>query len=221
MGTDNNVILFDHDASAIGSNLYEHVAIAAHRPTTGGTNHYQNVCLSMGNIGSVNINQSVSFGSYDGYSNTANLTNMIELGGTTMPNVTSNAITLDSTITPIYCAVTSITSLSDERDKSNIQVLNNCSDIVEKIRPIMYETNMRDLNDGQILSSGDKRIGFSAQNLLTVEDESNYKGYLKLAVSDDPQRYYVNSSNVLPLLVQTLKELMVKNKKIKSIIDNI
>ena len=169
-------------------------------------------------IGTNSFNRGVSFGSYNGYSNTAELVNMIELGGTTMPNVTSNAITLDSAILPIYCAVTSITSLSDERDKKNIELIDNCTSIVKHIRPIIYAPNMRNLEDNTIINSGENRIGFSAQNLLSVEENNNYKGYLRLAVDDDPRRYYVNSSNIIPLLVQTLKELIVKNKKLKSII---
>lgn len=125
----------------------------------------------------------------------------------------SNTTTLgDSNITSIYCNVTSLTNVSDERDKTNVIELSNNDNsiglnILNRIEPIKFIWNPRDSNANR----GKTSIGFYAQNLLNTFNESSLSEYLQNIVdSSNPEKLMINQSDLLPILVKSVNELHVR-----------
>ena len=117
-----------------------------------------------------------------------------------------NEITLgDSNVTALRCQVTSITSLSDKRDKTNIEDSNYGLDIIEKLKPVTFDWNMRDGG-----KKGVKDFGFIAQDLQRVDDD-----YLKLVYSENPDKLEASYGRLVPVLVKAIQELKSEIKQIK------
>jgi len=118
----------------------------------------------------------------------------------------SNTITLgNSSITTLRCQVTSITALSDKRDKTNIEESNYGLDVIEKLKPVTFDWNMRD--GGKV---GQKDLGFIAQDLQEVDDE-----YLNLVYSDNPDKLEASYGRLVPVLVKAIQELKSEIKQMK------
>lgn len=118
----------------------------------------------------------------------------------------SNTITLgNSSITTLRCQVTSITALSDKRDKTNIEESNYGLDVIEKLKPVTFDWNMRD--GGKV---GQKDLGFIAQDLQEVDDD-----YLKLVYSENPDKLEASYGRLVPVLVKAIQELKSEIKQIK------
>ncbi len=120
---------------------------------------------------------------YDARASSASVTNEITLG--------------NSSISTLRCNVTSITSLSDERDKSDIQDSDYGLNIIEKLRPVTFEWNQR---DGKRV--GVKEVGFIAQELQQVDDE-----YLNLVYDENPEKLEASQGKLIPVLVKSIQEL--------------
>jgi len=110
----------------------------------------------------------------------------------------TNEITLgNSSISTLRCNVTSITSLSDQRDKSDIQDSDYGLNVIEKLRPVTFEWNQR---DGKRV--GVKEVGFIAQELQQVDDE-----YLNLVYDENPEKLEAAQGKLIPVLVKSIQEL--------------
>jgi hypothetical protein len=122
-----------------------------------------------------------------------------------LTDTTNNTITLgDNAITAIRAQVTTITALSDARDKCDITTLNTGMDFLRAVRPVTFAWNMRD--GGKI---GIKETGFIAQELRAVLDASPIKPWLTdLVISnDDDSRLEASPGKLLPLVIRALQEL--------------
>tara|TARA_R100000900_G_scaffold58259_1_gene47094 strand:- start:90 stop:1790 length:1701 start_codon:yes stop_codon:yes gene_type:complete len=118
----------------------------------------------------------------------------------------SNTITLgNASITTLRCQVTSITALSDKRDKTNIEDSNYGLDIIEKLKPVTFDWDMRD--GGKV---GQKDLGFIAQDLQEVDND-----YLKLVYSENPDKLEASYGRLVPVLVKAIQELKSEIKEIK------
>lgn len=106
----------------------------------------------------------------------------------------------NSAITALRCAVTSITSLSDGRDKTNVQESAYGLDLVKSLKPVTFEWDTR---DGA--KKGDKDLGFIAQDLQSVDDE-----YLGLVYDENPERLEASYGRLIPVLVKAIQELTAK-----------
>ena len=114
---------------------------------------------------------------------------------------TSNSITLGNlTHNILRCAVTTITSLSDARDKTNVQESAYGLDLVKSLKPVTFEWDTR---DGA--KKGDKDLGFIAQDLQSVDDE-----YLGLVYAENPERLEASYGRLIPVLVKAIQELTAK-----------
>ena len=114
---------------------------------------------------------------------------------------TNNSITLgNSSHTIIRAAVTSITALSDGRDKTNVQESTYGLDLVKSLKPVTFEWDTR---DGA--KKGDKDLGFIAQDLQSVDDE-----YLGLVYDENPERLEASYGRLIPVLVKAIQELTAK-----------
>ena len=138
------------------------------------------------------------------------------------PNV-NNEITLgDSNITTLRCADTTIDTLSDERDKTDII---NCPygiDYLDKLRPVQYTWKRRVLtkNDENNIHNGKTRLGFIAQEIQeTMPNKENE--ILDLVYESNPERLEFKQDNLLPIIVKSIQDIQEENSKLKKIHDEL
>ena len=140
------------------------------------------------------------------WSNTGNNNTYIGYGTESVSG--DNEIVLgNSSITTLNCAVTSITSLSDKRDKSEIKNITEGIDFVKKLNPVTFTWNTRDK-----AKVGIKAAGFIAQDLLELQNNSKIGENLDLVSSDNPEKLEARYSNLIPVLVKAIQELNVQNE---------
>jgi hypothetical protein len=151
-------------------------------------------------------------------------TNLTCLGYDAEPTSGSaaNQITLGSyDITSLRCAVTTITSLSDERDKKNIKDLNLGIEFLMKIRPRQFNWDKREWY-GNNISDGTKMkeeptAGFIAQELDEAQTTSEAE-WLNLVLKDNPEKWEATPGNLLPIMVKAIQDLKAeKDNEIKKL----
>ena len=114
---------------------------------------------------------------------------------------TSNSITLgNGSNTILRCAVTSITSLSDARDKTNIEESTYGLELVKSLKPVTFEWDTR---DG--VKKGVKDLGFIAQDLKELDNE-----HLGLVYSENPDKLEASYGRLIPVLVKAIQDLSAK-----------
>jgi len=120
-------------------------------------------------------------------------------------NAVSNEITLgNSSIATLRCQVTSITSLSDERDKADIAPLEYGLDFVNELEPVSFTWDTRDGS-----KVGDLDFGFIAQHLAQVEDKYE-ANRLKLTLRENEDKLEATPGRLIPILVKAIQELSAK-----------
>lgn len=126
-------------------------------------------------------------------------------------NSVSNEITLgNSSIATIRAQVTSITALSDERDKTDIEPLEYGLDFVNELNPVSFTWNMR---DGAKV--GELDFGFIAQQLAEVEDKHE-ADRLKLTLRTNPEKLETTPGRLIPILVKAVQELSAKVEELEA-----
>ena len=148
-----------------------------------------------------------------GTNNFATGSNSIIIGYNASSSSTSvsDEITLgNSSIATLRCQVTTITSLSDERDKQDIYPLRYGLDFIEKLEPVEFTWAMRD--GGKF---GIKDVGFVAQDLMQVEDEFDAHEYLQLTYRNNPEKLEASYGRLVPLLVRAVQELSDKVRELE------
>jgi hypothetical protein len=188
---------------------------------------------SIGNDGLYNSNNSytTSIGYKSGYSLTGNTNTsntfigayagsnlkggsnntIIGYSGQASSTIVSNEITLgNSSITSLRCNVTSITSLSDLRDKKDINSISLGLNIINELNPVTFTWDTRDKSKVGLKSSG-----FIAQQVLEIEKKYNLTNNFKLVYESNPEKLEISSWNILPIMVKSLQELSKKNKELK------
>ena len=117
----------------------------------------------------------------------------------------SNQIVLgNSSIGILKCQVQTITSLSDVRDKKNIQPLTNGITFVDKLNPVKFDWNMRDKAKVDI-----PEMGFIAQDLKQVQEETGIT-VPGLVYDIDPDRLEASYGTLIPILVKAIQDLSKK-----------
>ena len=117
----------------------------------------------------------------------------------------SNEITLGtSAITNLRCQDTTITAISDRRDKTDIIDIPTGLEFIAAVRPRSFVWNMR---DGGIV--GVQAFGFIAQELLEAQTTV---GIIvpKLINTNNPDKYEVAPAALLPVIVKAIQELNAK-----------
>jgi hypothetical protein len=141
--------------------------------------------------------------------------NNICIGGNSFLSASNvfNEITLGNfAITALRCAVTSITSLSDERDKDEIKDLSAGLDFINEIKPVSFVWKDRDENG----KKGIKDSGFTAQNLKEVQEKYNLSEELKLVYESNPEKLEASYGRLIPILVKAIQELSDKFKELEA-----
>jgi hypothetical protein len=195
--------------------------------TTGGSNVYigfeagQVSCTGYANIGIgsealklVKGNCNIAIGTSAGF-NTASQTgcNTIVIGNYAQASSASasNEITLgNNSISTIRANVTSISSLSDQRDKTNICDLSVGLCFVDELKPVTFDWNRR---DGTM--SGQKDVGFIAQDLDSLQQKYNIEDHLNIVLKSNPDRLEASPGKLIPILVKAIQELTEKVKQLE------
>jgi len=135
---------------------------------------------------------------YNAASSTATVDNQVTLG--------------NSSVATLRCQVTTITALSDKRDKDNIQDLSLGLGFINKLRPVSFDWDMRD--GGKV---GVADTGFIAQDLQEVQST---EGDLPGLVHDlNPEKLEAGYGKLLPVMVKAIQDLSEQNKKLISRIE--
>jgi hypothetical protein len=122
----------------------------------------------------------------------------------------NNVITLgNSSIATLRCQVTTITALSDARDKSNIEPIPAGLDFVNRLSPVAFDWDAR---DGSKVGVPD--MGFIAQDLLQVMEDTGIE-VPNLVSQENPDRLEAGYGTLIPILVQAIKELSEQVKQLQ------
>lgn len=156
-----------------------------------------------------------ALGSGAGFSTTSG-TNVTCLGATAAASsaTASNEITLgNSSVTTLRCQVTTITSLSDARDKKDVVALDAGLDFINALNPVRFTWNMRPTEglDGEMVQGrkDDPDTGFIAQDLKAAQEAT---GIIipGLVYDNNPEKLEAGYGKLLPVLVKAIQELSAK-----------
>jgi hypothetical protein len=141
--------------------------------------------------------------------------NNIALGNNANPatSTTNNSVTLgNSSITALRCAVTSITSLSDARDKKEVKDLNVGLEFIDSLRPVTFVWDDRDEEGKHDIAD----FGFIAQDLKTAQEDAEMADVLKLVYDENPEKLEASYGKLIPILVKAIQELSTELKAVKA-----
>ena len=141
--------------------------------------------------------------------------NNIMIGNNTLPStpVADNEITLGNlSNTVLRCAVTSITSLSDSRDKEEVAELAVGLDFVKELNPVSFVWNDRDESG----KHGVKDFGFIAQDLKATQEKYDMAETLGLVYEENPEKLEASYGKLIPILVKAIQDLSAKVEALES-----
>jgi hypothetical protein len=145
---------------------------------------------------------------------------LIGYGANVSSATVSNQITLgNDSVTSLRCAVITITSLSDARDKKNIHDLNLGIDFLMNIKPRIFNWDKREWykdkkQDGSKMQKT-STAGFIAQELDEVQAKEKAE-WLNLVLKDNPDKLEATPGNLLPVMVKAIQDLKVENNELKA-----
>jgi hypothetical protein len=185
--------------------------------TTGG----RNTAVGSFTLNTTTGDSNTAIGQEAGLSLTTGSNNvMIGYAANAATATTSNTITLgNSSIATLRCQQTSITALSDLRDKKNVEPLEIGLDFVNELKPVKYDWNMRQPQNPELDKDGKPKIigkvdmpdvGFIAQDLLATEDATGLANYLQLTYRENPEQLEATQGRLIPILVKAIQELSAK-----------
>ena len=183
-------------------------AAALYSNSTGHSNTASGVSALYSNTGG---NKNTAIGVAAGYgtgsnSNTTGSNNTFignEAVGTS--STASNTVVLgNGAITHLRCQVSTISSLSDRRDKKDIAPLAAGLDFVSRLRPVSFVWHTRDK-----AKVGIPDAGFIAQELLEVQEQTGIT-IPYLVSQDNPDKLEAGIGTLIPVLVQAIRELKAK-----------
>jgi len=123
----------------------------------------------------------------------------------------SQQCTLGTTdIGTLRCNQTSISSLSDSRDKTNIVDIPLGLTFINSVRPVAFDWDRR---DGSM--SGMSDFGFVAQELKVVEDATDYADHMRIVHTDNPDKLEAAPMKMFPILVKAVQELSQQVEDLK------
>lgn len=169
-------------------------AEAGSQLTTGQKNVFVGYRAGIGNSGSsVTTGQNNVFIGTNGFDTVSGLSNTVILG--------------DGSTTTLACSATTITFLSDARDKKEVETLPIGLDFVKELKPVTFIWDDRDENG----KHGDKDSGFIAQDLKAIQEKYKLSDELKLVnetISED--KMFASYGRLIPVLVKAIQDLSAK-----------
>jgi trimeric autotransporter adhesin len=123
----------------------------------------------------------------------------------------SNEITLgNASISTLRCNQTTISSLSDRRDKTDIEDLPIGLDFIKSLRPVKFRWDRRDGTMANV-----KDAGFIAQELDEVQQDFNSEEYMKMVLKTNPEKLEAAPGKLIPVLVKAIQELSQEVERLK------
>lgn len=123
-----------------------------------------------------------------------------------------NEITLgNSSNDTIRCNTQTISSLSDARDKTDINQLELGLDFIDSLKPVKFKWQTRDGNS----KDGSYEAGFIAQDFQKVQKD-NDADYLKLVHDNNPDKLEASYGKLVPVLVRAIQELKQEIEELKA-----
>lgn len=185
------------------------------------TTAYGNVCIGDGaGYDITDGNKNTMIGRYTGHTGsdfTGSNNIIIGYMSDASSQTVSNEITLgDSSITSLRCQVTSISSLSDRRDKKDIKELPVGLDFINKLNPVEFTWNMR---DGAKV--GQKEAGFIAQELDEAQQDAGVEDLMNLVLKTNPEKLEAAPGKLIPVLVKAIQELSQEVQTLKKELSNV
>lgn len=173
-----------------------------------------NVCLGSysGNLGT-SASNNTAVGSY-AMDNGCGGSNNTCVGYQADPSSTivSNEITLgNSSVATLRCQVQTISSLSDGRDKTEVEDLPLGLDFIDSLRPVKFKWETRE----GLEKDGTYDAGFIAQDLQSAQTNSDAE-YLNMVLTSNPDRLEAAYGRLIPVLVQAVKDLKAEIDTLKA-----
>ena len=123
-----------------------------------------------------------------------------------------NEITLgNSSNDTIRCNTQTISSLSDARDKTDINQLELGLDFIDSLKPVKFKWQTRDGNS----KDGSYEAGFIAQDFQKVQKDYDAV-YLKLVHDNNPEKLEASYGKLVPVLVKAIQELKQEIEELKA-----
>ena len=173
---------------------YQNIAIgvdAFSNNTTG----YQNTTIGFSAGSAITTGNNLTCVGHNAQASSSSATNQITLG--------------NSSVATLRCQVTTITSLSDARDKTNVNDLPAGLDFINALRPVEFDWNMRD--GGKV---GEHDTGFIAQDLKAAQEAVGV--YIPgLVYDDNPEKLEAGYGKLIPVLVKAVQELSAEIERLK------
>lgn len=164
--------------------------------TSGNTNTFIG-----GNVGN-------ALASITGQNNTS-----IGSGASLSSGLVSNEFVLGNPfILALRCAQTTITSLSDARDKKDVVDLRAGLDFINGLRPVEFVWDDRDEEGRHDVSD----FGFIAQDLKAAQEDADMADVLKLVYESNPEKLEASYGKLLPIMVKAIQELSKELNELKT-----
>jgi hypothetical protein len=167
-----------------------------------------NVMIGAGAGGATTGSNNVFIGNVTGQTTTTGVNNILLGYQTFAASATaSDSITLGNADHNILrCAVTSITSLSDVRDKKEIEELPVGLEFVKGLKPVKFVWDDRNEEGKHDVSD----FGFIAQDLKASQEEVEMAETLKLVYEENPEKLEASYGKLIPILVKAIQDLNAK-----------
>ena len=166
---------------------------AGYQQTTGGANVYVGIQSGRNHTGGSNC----IFIGNDPIPSAATVDNEIVLG--------------NSSISALRCQQQSISSLSDERDKTDIVDSIYGLDVINSLKARQFKWAIREDSEALMpvsANNGKTELGFIAQELNTALGDKN--DIIKIVDNTNPDKLDAAYGRLIPVLVKAVQELSVK-----------
>ena len=117
----------------------------------------------------------------------------------------------DTNVGTLRCNVQTISTLSDARDKTNVQELPEGLEFIDSLNPVKFQWQTRDGNG----KDGTYEAGFIAQELQSAQSEAD-ADYLGLVMNENPDRLEASYGKLVPMLVKAIQELKSEVEQLKA-----
>lgn len=160
-----------------------------------------------------NYNTALGYNAGSNVTTGANLT-LIGIDANPSSPTAFDEITLGNQyVQTLRCNATTITSLSDARDKKNIKDLSLGLEFLMKIHPREFNWDRREWyvngkSDGSKMQEV-PTAGFIAQELDKAQTEAKAE-WLKLVLKENPDRIEASSGNLFPIVVKAVQDLKLE-----------
>ena len=182
------------------------VGISAMTSIDGGTS---NVMIGYNAGGDITTGNNLTIIGASACSGITDGNNLIVIGANATNISNLNEITLgDGSHETLRVGTQTLTSLSDGRDKTNIEETQYGLDFLMKLRPVDYTWQRRILEPGDANNpkNGKRRSGFIAQELLEAAGEDGNQ-VLDLVYQANPERLEARYGNLIPSMVKSIQQL--------------